>query len=331
MTQVFGTLGPACAQQATLEAMFRAGMTGMRLNLSHTGLAQSAPLLQAFHAAANAAGIAPQLLIDMQGPELRVGGLDAPLTLTEGATVALGTGGIPLPAAVEPYLQPGQELMLDDGKLLVQVVRAADTPGGAAAKVLRGGLLKGHKSVKLPGIEVPLPLLTAHDIENLKLAHEYGVTALMQPFVRSGEDLAGVRAILKEIGAQDIRIFAKIESMTGVAALEGILAQADVVVIARGDLGNDMPLWRLPAVQKHIAAACRAAGKPFITVTQMLASMEHSPVPTRAEVSDIFNAVADGSWGVMLTGETAAGEYPVEAITCMANTAREAERWLEEN
>ncbi len=330
MTQVFGTLGPACAQQATLEAMFRAGMTGMRLNLSHTGLAQSAPLLQAFHAAAEAAGTAPQLLIDMQGPELRVGGLDAPLALTEGETVTLGEGGIPLPAAVEPYLLPGQELMLDDGRLLVRVTHAAaQTPAQAA--VVRGGLLKGHKSVKLPGIEVPLPLLTAHDIENLKLARAYGVTALMQPFVRSGEDLAGVRSILNEIGAQDIRIFAKIESMTGVQALEGILAQADVVVIARGDLGNDMPLWQLPAVQKHVAAACRAADKPFITVTQMLASMEHSPVPTRAEVSDIFNAVADGSWGVMLTGETAAGEYPVEAITCMANTVREAERWLNGN
>ena len=331
MTQVFGTLGPACAEQATLEAMFRAGMTGMRLNLSHTGLAQSAPLLQAFQAAANAAGVVPQLLIDMQGPELRVGALAAPLTLTEGDGIALGADGIPLPPAVEPYLVPGQELMLDDGKLLVQVVQAAGVTGSAVAKVLRGGVLKGHKSVKLPGIEVPLPLLTAHDIENLKQARAWGVTALMQPFVRSGDDLAGVRAILREIGAEDIKIFGKIESLTGVAALDGILAQADVVVIARGDLGNDMPLWQLPAVQKKIEAACRAAGKPFITVTQMLASMEHSPVPTRAEVSDIFNAVTGGCWGVMLTGETAAGKYPVEAITYMANTAREAERWLKEN
>ena len=331
MTQVFGTLGPACAKQEILEAMFRAGMTGMRLNLSHTGLAQSAALLKAFHAAAKAAGTAPQLLIDMQGPELRVGDLSAPLTLTAGETVALGAAGIPLPAAVEPYLVPGQQLMLDDGKLLVQVTQAADAGTPALAQVLRGGVLKGHKSVKLPGIEVPLPLLTGHDIENLKQAHAWGVTALMQPFVRSGADLAGVRAILREIGAQDIQIFAKIESMTGVQALEGIIKEADVIVIARGDLGNDMPLWQLPAVQKKIEAACRTAGKPFITVTQMLASMEHSPVPTRAEVSDIFNAVTGGCWGVMLTGETAAGEYPVEAITYMANTARVAERWLADN
>lgn len=331
MTQVFGTLGPACAAQATLEAMFRAGMTGMRLNLSHTGLAQSAALLEAFRAAAKAAGVAPQLLIDMQGPELRVGSLAAPMQLPEGGTVLLGEGGIPLPAAVMPYLVPGQQLMLDDGKLLVQVTQAADTAGSVPAQVLRGGVLKSHKSVKLPGIEVPLPLLTDHDIENLKLAHAWGVTALMQPFVRSGADLAGVRAILRDIGAEDIQIFGKIESMTGVQALDGIIEEADVIVIARGDLGNDMPLWQLPAVQKKIEAACRAAQKPFITVTQMLASMEHSPVPTRAEVSDIFNAVTGGCWGVMLTGETAAGEYPVEAITYMANTAREAERWLEEN
>ncbi len=332
MIQIFGTLGPACAQQQTLEAMFRAGMTGMRLNLSHTGLAQSRDLLAAFHAAADAAGTAPQLLIDMQGPELRLGALPQPLTLSEGATVPLGAAGIPLPAVLREYLLPGQELLLDDGRLLVQVTRPGapdDVP--AMAKVLRGGVLKSHKSVKLPGLEIPLPLLTEHDLANLKEAASYGVTALMQPFVRSGEDLAGVRAMLRRIGAEDIRIFAKIESMAGVRELNGILAQADVVVIARGDLGNDMPLWQLPAVQKHIAAACRKAGKPFITVTQMLASMEHSPVPTRAEVSDIFNAVADGSWGVMLTGETAAGEYPVEAIAYMANTAREAERWLQGN
>ena len=329
MTQVFGTLGPACAKQETLEAMFRAGMTGMRLNLSHTGLAESSGLLQAFHAAAAAVGITPQLLIDMQGPELRTDGPAAPLTLREGETVPLSQAGIPLPAAVEPYLLPGQELMLDDGKLLVRVTKAANGCAPAAAEVLRGGVLKSRKSVKLPGIEIPLPLLTPHDIDNLKKASAYGVTALMQPFVRSGDDLAGVRALLREIGA-DVQIFAKIESMAGVRELDGILAQADVIVIARGDLGNDLPLWELPAVQKRIAAACRAAGRPFITVTQMLASMEKNPVPTRAEVSDIFNAVTDGSWGVMLTGETAAGSYPVEAITYMANTAREAEQWVAE-
>ena len=323
MIQVFGTLGPACAEQKTLEAMFRAGMTGMRLNLSHTGLAESSGLLAAFHAAAKAAGADAQLLIDMQGPELRIGGLKAPLMLTGGETVLLGEGGIPLPAVLEGYLTPGQELMLDDGRLLVRVLDKEH------AAVLRGGVLKGHKSVKLPGIEVQLPLLTQHDIDNLKKASAYGVTALMQPFVRSGADLAGVRAILKEIGAPEVQIFAKIESMAGVRELEGIIEQADVVIIARGDLGNDMPLWQLPAVQKHIAAACRKAGRPFITVTQMLASMEQNPVPTRAEVSDIFNAVADGSWGVMLTGETAAGRWPVEAITYMANTAREAEHWLQ--
>ena len=126
-----------------------------------------------------------------------------------------------------------------------------------------------------------------------------------------------------------MKLFAKIETLEGAANLPDILPQADVVVIARGDLGNDMPLWHLPAVQKDISTACRAAGKPFIVVTQMLSSMEHSPVPTRAEVSDIFNAVADGAWGVMVTGETAVGEYPAETIRYLSGTAEEARHWLE--
>ena len=151
---------------------------------------------------------------------------------------------------------------------------------------------------------------------------------LLQPFVHSGEELRRLRTILRENGVDRLTLFAKIETLEGAAHLADILPQADVIVIARGDLGNDMPLWHLPAVQKDIAAACRAAGKPFIVVTQMLASMEHSPVPTRAEVSDIFNAVADGAWGVMVTGETAVGEYPVEAIRYLAATTEDARSWL---
>ena len=138
-----------------------------------------------------------------------------------------------------------------------------------------------------------------------------------------------MRRLLQENGAGHVTIFAKIESREGIAQLEEILPHADVIVIARGDLGNDMPLWQLPAAQKRIAEACRAAGKPFVVVTQMLASMEQAPVPTRAEVSDIFNAVADGAWGVMLTGETAVGKYPVEAVRYLANTAAEGRSWLQ--
>ena len=173
------------------------------------------------------------------------------------------------------------------------------------------------------------PVLTEHDLNNVRCAAEYGVTGLMQPFVHSGEELRKVRKALQENGADHVKIFAKIENMQGVDNLEDILPEADWVIIARGDLGNDMDLWQLPAVQKKIAAACVKAGKPFVVVTQMLASMEHSPVPTRAEVSDIFNAVLDGCAGVMVTGETAVGDYPTEVIRYLTNTVKSAEDYLQ--
>ena len=173
-----------------------------------------------------------------------------------------------------------------------------------------------------------MPVLTEHDLENIRMAKEYGVTALMQPFVLSGEDLAYVRAVLKENQVEDIQIFAKIENRIGIENLENILPEADVVIIARGDLGNDMPLWELPVVQKQIERTCRKYNKPYVVVTQMLASMEENPVPTRAEVSDIFHAVMHGAWGVMITGESAVGKFPVEAVKYLVNTAREADKYI---
>ena len=326
MTQIYGTFGPACARQETLEAMFRAGMTGMRLNLSHVNLADSVDMLSAFHTAAKAAGITPQLVIDTQGPELRIGALEAPMTLENGGEAILGEGGIPVPAVVLAELEPGSEVLLDDGKISLRVTAAGESQ--ATATVLRGGVLTGRKSIKLPGKTLRLPVLTERDIQNIRRTKEFGVTGLLQPFVHSGEELAQLKALLAENEAEHLQVFAKIETMEGFANLGSILPEADVIVIARGDLGNDMPLWQLPAVQKDIAAACRKAGKPFIVVTQMLASMERSAVPTRAEVSDIFNAVADGAWGVMVTGETAVGQYPADVIRYLTNTAAEACRWL---
>ncbi len=317
--EIYGTLGPACGSEDTLEAMFRAGMTGMRLNLSHTTLRASAPLLDAFHAAAKRAGIQPKLLIDMQGPELRVGALAEPLTLEEGATIDLDA--ISLPAPVLPMLAAGQRMLLDDGKLLLEA------SGGGRAKVLRGGLLQSRKSLALPGLDVRLPALTEADKENLRDAAVYGVTGVMQPFVRDRADLEAVRAALDEADCGHVRLFAKIENLAGAERLAALIPAADEIVIARGDLGNAVPLWDLPALQKRIAAQCRGVDRPFMVVTQMLASMEHSPVPTRAEVSDIFNAVLDGAASVMVTGETAAGQYPVEVIKYLVNTVRSAENF----
>lgn len=326
MLQIYGTLGPSCSDTETLAALFEAGMTGVRLNLSHVGLSGAAEQIEHLHAAARRRGVIPQLLIDMQGPELRVGRLPAPLALEAGARVRLGEE-IPLPANLPPHLLPGQEVLLDDGKLLLRVLEPF--PGGALALVERGGVLRGRKSAALPGVDIRLPAMTDSDRANLRLAKDYGVTGVMQPFVRGREDLEAVRAALDKASGRKIRLFAKIENLDGVEKLGELIPAADEIVIARGDLGNSGPLWKLPALQKRIAAACRAARRPFMVVTQMLASMEQNPVPTRAEVSDIFNAVLDGAASVMVTGETAAGKYPVEAMRYLVNTVREAEEYIQ--
>lgn len=341
MIDVYGTLGPSCASRAVLARMLRAGMTGIRLNLSHVTLRESRTLLEELSAAALETGTKPLLLVDLQGPELRVGRLDASLGLAEGDGVLLdgrgdlrdqknrdggGIARIPVPAEVCAALKEGMRVLLDDGRILLCVSRVLDGEA-AEAKVLRGGILSGRKSIKAEGARIRLPALTGADLQNLRDAAAFGVTGVMQPFVRSRSDLEEVRRAIKESGAGPLQLVAKIENREGLHRLPELLPACDAVCIARGDLGNDMELWELPAVQKQIAAACRDAGKYFMVATQMLSSMEARAVPTRAEVNDIFNTVADGASGVMVTGETAVGKYPVEAIRYLANTAREAERF----
>lgn len=317
--EIYGTLGPACANAAVLEQMFRSGMTGLRLNLSHTSLEESAPLLEQMHLAAERCGVRPQLLIDLQGPELRVGKQGLPLLLEEGVRLPLRR--LALPEHLYAALQPETELLLDDGRLCVRVLPAGE------GLVLRGGTLAPGKSVAVPGLCMALPALTAADLENLSQASAFGVTGVMQSFVRSREDVEEVRTALCGTG---LRHFAKLENRAGLDSLEQWIRLPDVLVIARGDLGNAVPLWELPGVQKRVAARARQAGKPFLVVTQMLASMERTAVPTRAEVSDIFNAVLDGASALMLTGETAAGRYPAEAMDYFCRTIRAAETFLRE-
>ena len=325
---IYGTLGPACRDRETLRAMFREGMDGARLNLSHTTLEEAAPLIAAFRGAAEDCGVKPELLVDMQGPELRVGTLAAPIPLPEGDR--LEADRLPFPPTVREALvsaAPGQEILLDDGKLLL-VTEAPGPDGRLWLRVVRGGQLESRKSAALPGVAIQTPAMTEADRAQLRRARDFGVTAVMQPFVRGREDLLEVRRALAEAGCPEIRLFAKIENRVGVEKLAELIPCCDEIVIARGDLGNAMELWELPAVQKRVAAACRAAGRDFMVVTQMLDSMTHRQVPTRAEVSDVFNAVLDGAASVMVTGETAAGDYPVRTIRYLARTAREAERYM---
>lgn len=321
--RVYGTLGPACRDPELLKQMLSEGMTGMRLNLSHSTLEQASDLIDAYHSAAAACGVHPELLIDMQGPELRIGTLDAPVPLHAGDI--LPEDALPFPKEVRDVLNavsPGQEILLDDGRIL------AVTEAAGRLRIVRGGMLESRKSVALPGIGIRTPAMTEADRSHIRQAQKYGVTGVMQPFVRGKADLLEVRGALNEADAQRIRLFAKIENADGIAHLLELLPYCDEIVIARGDLGNAMPLWELPAAQKRIAAVCREAGKDFMVVTQMLDSMTHRPIPTRAEVSDVFNAVLDGAASVMLTGETASGDYPAAAVRYLVKTVREAEAYL---
>lgn len=372
--RIYGTIGPACQDTDTLVRLFEKGMTGIRMNLSHVNLEEAGGWIENIHAAAeryqaqerkagtrntveplnservqqlasqgmpiqgrNDSGV--DILMDLRGPELRIGKLGTSRELKGGDGLTLVPEGennlfdpteIPVPRLILPHLAVGQEILLDDGILLLKVDELFRTKNGCVAecKVLRGGLLKSGKSIALPGLSLYPPTLTDSDLQNIKVAKKYGITGVMLPFVRNADDLRNLKQALINNGAGDLKIFAKIENLDGVRQLSGLLPHCDEVVIARGDLGNAMPLWELPVVQAQIAELCRQAKKPFMVVTQMLASMEQAAVPTRAEVSDIFRAVSEGAASVMLTGETAAGNYPVEAMEYMVNTVREAEKYF---
>ena len=334
----YGTLGSACADQGILERMFACGMTGLRLNTSHSSLASAMDWILMADRAASAAGCDWQLLIDLVGPELRIGRFEAPLSLTEGQEILLRafgqspllSGAVPVPAELLQHLTPGQFLLLDDGKIRLKVM--ACKRDQVTAKVIRGGLLLPSKSLAIEGREVHLPALTAEDLENIRFAGSMQglkgagirLAAVMQPFVRSRADLLAVRQALDSAGLKDTLVMAKIESREGVRAFKKLLPAMDYVVIARGDLGTSVGLTKLPSVQRYLETLCHREGRPYMIVTQLLDSMTRSPVPTRAEVSDIAHAVYDGADSLMLTGETAVGAYPEQAMRCLVETAGEA-------
>ena len=316
----YATMGTACCAPETAEALFRAGMTGCRLNLSHTTLKKSEELIGTFRAAAQRCGVPMRLVADLQGPEQRIGSLTAPIPLRAGEEILLGARGVPAPQSVLAASEGGDTLLLDDSAIAL-TVRSREA-GALRCRVERGGTLQGRKSIAVAGRENDAPPLTEQDRENLALAPRFGVTDVLQPFVRSRADVEAVREVLARSGAPDVRVMAKIENRRGLDALTEIIDAADEICIARGDLGSAIGLCAVPRAQKEIARACHAAGKPFCVATELLWSMHRRAVPTRAEVSDIYNAVLDGAAGLMLTGETAVGEYPVEAMRWLVRAAQ---------
>lgn len=311
---ICGTFGPTCHDKALLRKMAQAGMNCMRLNTNHASLEEAAPWLQAWKEAAQDAGIAPQLLADLQKGSLRTA-LSEPVALKEQEIVPASELG--LPEIVLQEMQPGDLLLADDGRIRLQVQEES------RLQVLQGGQLENHKNVCLDGRSLSRPMLSEQDHATLLQAAECGVTGIMVPFVEGPADLQPVKQALNQVSSA-IRVLAKIETGCGAENIESILEHCDEVVIARGDLGNDMGLENLPVAAEKVRRACLKAGKPWMVVTQMLDSMRHSPVPTRAEVSDVFYAVLLGASSIMLTNETAASDYPLEAVEMFCKTAGSA-------
>ncbi len=331
--EYYGTLGPACKEKETLKNMFLAGMTGMRINLSHCGFKEFEPWLTNLYEVADTMHFFPDLLVDLKGPELRIGVLNRPLSLKAGDRVRLRPlsyaedGEIPVPEILFSHFEKDRMLRLDDGKITLRISHCDKERQEAEACVTVGGILRAKKSLAVEGHSVELPTLTEQDRENLKALHNYRVTGVMLPFVRGSEDLITLKKALLDLRLPKVRIFAKIENEKGMDKLPELLPHCDQIVIARGDLGNSGPVTQVPTIQKQIARVCRMYKKPFMVVTQLLDSMTENPVPTRAEVSDIFNAVLDGASSLMLTGETAEGRYPAEAMQVLSDTAFEAIRY----
>jgi pyruvate kinase len=333
-TKIVVTLGPSCATEERVIALAQAGMNGARLNFSHGTHDQHAEYARMVRKAQEEVGRPIALIADLQGPKLRVGELEAPMQLADGDEVVV-TGGengsldgeLPvLPAVIGQVLQPGHDVLIDDGlvRLRVDAVQA----GRARCAVVVGGTVSSHKGVNVPGVPVPIPALTRKDTDDLEFALELGADFVALSFVRSAADVRDLKGLIKQAGV-DAHVIAKIEKAEAIDALPSILEEADAIMVARGDLGVEIGVEVVPLLQKRIILASLERGKPVITATQMLESMVGHAEPTRAEASDVANAILDGTSAVMLSEETAIGRYPLEAVRTMERIARTIEPSIE--
>ena len=328
-TKIVATIGPACSTPETLAALVRAGVDGARLNLSHGTHDQHREWARLVRDTERELGRPIALIADLQGPKLRIGDLDEPVSLRRGDQVVVAAaeasvdGELPVsPAVISEVLQPGHDVLIDDG--LVRLRVEAVESGRATCAVVEGGVVSSHKGVNLPGVPIPIPSLTRKDLDDLELAVELEADFVALSFVRSAADVRDLRALIEQAGSH-AHVIAKIEKSEAVDALDDILAETHAVMVARGDLGVEIGPALVPLLQKRIIIAALERGKPVITATQMLESMVHQAEPTRAEASDVANAVLDGSSALMLSGETAVGEYPVESVAYMDRIARAVE------
>lgn len=331
-TKIVATLGPASQSETVLTAMLDAGVNVVRLNMSHGSQDEHAARVRLARSIAEQRGYALAVLLDLQGPKIRTGLLagGVPVPVPEGSELTITTEQIPgsqgsictsftdLPSDVKA----GDSILLDDGAIELRV--RSTTEHTVTCDVLHGGLLGEHKGINLPGVAVSCPALTAKDEADLRFGLAIGVDLVALSFVRDPADATMIKSIIRASG-KTTPVIAKLEKPQALAHLDAILAAFDGVMVARGDLGVELPLERVPMLQKRIIRRALHFGKPVITATQMLESMTEQPRPTRAEASDVANAICDGTDAVMLSGETARGLYPVETVVMMDRIARQAE------
>ena len=327
------TMGPAVDNEEMLRALMLTGMDAARFNFSHGTHESHLATLNKVRRIRDELGAAVATILDTKGPEIRIKTFEnGPVTLREGDKFTLTTRDVPGDAGIvsvtyadlHKELESGCRVLIDDGliELTVDGIQGQDI----ACTVRSGGTLSNNKSINIPGVSIHLPSLTEKDRDDLRFAAEQDFDFVAASFVRKASDVEDIRACLRECGGEHIRIISKIENREGVDNLEEIIAASDGLMVARGDLGVEIPAYEVPILQKRMIKETSMAGKPVITATQMLDSMIRNPRPTRAEVSDVANAVFDGTSCVMLSGETASGKHPVEAVQTMVDTINAAEQ-----
>ncbi|HEX6939348.1 MAG TPA: pyruvate kinase [Longimicrobiales bacterium] len=326
-TKVVATVGPATASRDMIMALARAGVDVFRLNLAHGTAEAHGEVVRYVRDAGRAIGKPIAILADLAGPKIRIGRLPEPVPLVDGAGVVLApedhAAAGELPTTYRPLardVSPGDRILLDDGLLELRVEDV--DPPRVFCRVIRGGLLRSGKGMNLPGVQVSAPALTEKDLHDLEFAIDAEVDYIGLSFVQRAEDILDLRSRIPD----GLLIVAKIEKDTALENIEPILVASDAVMVARGDLGVELPFEQVPMAQKKIIQLANLYGRPVITATQMLESMIEAPRPTRAEASDVANAVFDGTDAIMLSGETAVGKYPVLAVEAMVRIAGEIER-----
>lgn len=337
MTKIVCTMGPACDDVKILTRMINAGMNVARFNMSHGTYDEQKARFDRVKEAVAKSGKNVAMLLDTKGPEIRIGLFpENSVMVAEGQEFRLYSkqnmgdeNGVSLsyPKLVDIFKKDktsvGRQILFDDGKIVAEVI--ATEKDAIVCKILNGGKLSNRKSINIPGYDIHMPYISAADRADIEFGLQQGVNVVAASFVRTADDVLKMRDFIDSLGYEDVEIVAKIENQSGVDDIDRIIAVSDGIMIARGDMGVEIPFIKLPQIQKMIIRKCVLAGKYVITATQMLESMTTNIRPTRAEISDVANAVYDGTSAVMLSGESAAGMYPVESVQALADICGQAE------